>query len=843
MAANPDIPIPSTETGSNGVSNDGSTPTTSPNRLSTPSVSISPPPSTPRNGVNGRLREPSDGIASHLQNVRLSDPPGISNLSEIAEAVEGVARGSDNRAASLTPEPNGSRAGTPRQRRRGRRSSARQDKVPHDVLDEELPQDAFHSPEFQQAFRDAKQLMSRVESVLGSSSLHTDPDSTMRRLHEEAGELARFEYPSTRTVGFVGDSGVGKSSLLNSLLDTKGLARTSNSGEACTCVVTEYHYHNRDTYDIVVNLFTMDELRDQLARMVETYRHFHLHGDEMEDAERRDMEASANVARDTFRAMFRGHLDDEDFLIEQVFLNAHILSRGLVLVDLPGLRDLNSARRIITERYLLECNEIFAICNIGRAVSDEGVHHVFELARRARLSNVGIVCTRSDDIQAEEAIRDWRGEKAKTIKQLLHAIATDEKDEKDVQEELDDYEGEEDLSEDERDHQTDLWRRKESIRTRNKNHQLELKTYLVTTRNAFVTSELRQKYNARVDEIKVFCVSNKDYWDQRQEPKQTSLPFLQLSGILLVRKHCISIVANSQRRIATRYMKDQIPALLAQVNLWVQSGARTAGEEQREALCRRLDEVERRLRRGLTSSSSEVGRVGNSFKQDFTDHVYGMGSHNWNEEAMEGMSGDLETPWEDLLLRLQERQTSLGSHIETITDEAIERFDTEDDDETEHLVEALMTRQQILLDAIEQVNENFDRELGVVHADSLSGIRSSLIGRAMEQPYRRCIQEGGRGSDARRKAIIRGALGNEDLFSNLMRSFRDAFREKADDSQRRIHRKTKAYLDAVQETFDLVRSENVARESEQDPEFRNRVDEAMRTGRETIQRVHGAIGV
>ncbi|KAM5358468.1 hypothetical protein ACJZ2D_015255 [Fusarium nematophilum] len=943
MAANPDIPIPSTETGSNGVSNDGSTPTTSPNRLSTPSVSISPPPSTPRNGVNGRLREPSDGIASHLQNVRLSDPPGISNLSEIAEAVEGVARGSDNRAASLTPEPNGSRAGTPRQRRRGRRSSARQDKVPHDVLDEELPQDAFHSPEFQQAFRDAKQLMSRVESVLGSSSLHTDPDSTMRRLHEEAGELARFEYPSTRTVGFVGDSGVGKSSLLNSLLDTKGLARTSNSGEACTCVVTEYHYHNRDTYDIVVNLFTMDELRDQLARMVETYRHFHLHGDEMEDAERRDMEASANVARDTFRAMFRGHLDDEDFLIEQserrvlstltrwaadarpsdlitrqtglslgacstalmklsseppsrdepatwpyikstkVFLNAHILSRGLVLVDLPGLRDLNSARRIITERYLLECNEIFAICNIGRAVSDEGVHHVFELARRARLSNVGIVCTRSDDIQAEEAIRDWRGEKAKTIKQLLHAIATDEKDEKDVQEELDDYEGEEDLSEDERDHQTDLWRRKESIRTRNKNHQLELKTYLVTTRNAFVTSELRQKYNARVDEIKVFCVSNKDYWDQRQEPKQTSLPFLQLSGILLVRKHCISIVANSQRRIATRYMKDQIPALLAQVNLWVQSGARTAGEEQREALCRRLDEVERRLRRGLTSSSSEVGRVGNSFKQDFTDHVYGrrrisswtrsakeaaeewqgwhhqtysaftrnygdhftsaVGSHNWNEEAMEGMSGDLETPWEDLLLRLQERQTSLGSHIETITDEAIERFDTEDDDETEHLVEALMTRQQILLDAIEQVNENFDRELGVVHADSLSGIRSSLIGRAMEQPYRRCIQEGGRGSDARRKAIIRGALGNEDLFSNLMRSFRDAFREKADDSQRRIHRKTKAYLDAVQETFDLVRSENVARESEQDPEFRNRVDEAMRTGRETIQRVHGAIGV
>lgn len=77
-------------------------------------------------------------------------------------------------------------------------------------------------------------------------------------------------------------------------------------------------------------------------------------------------------------------------------MNAHILSRGLILVDLPGLRDLNSARRIITERYLLECNEIFAICNIGRAATDEGVRQVFDLADRARLSNVGIVCIRSD---------------------------------------------------------------------------------------------------------------------------------------------------------------------------------------------------------------------------------------------------------------------------------------------------------------------------------------------------------------------------------------------------------------------------------------------------------------
>jgi hypothetical protein len=51
---------------------------------------------------------------------------------------------------------------------------------------------------------------------------------------------------------------------------------------------------------------------------------------------------------------------------------------------------------MITERYLRSCDEIFAVCNIGRAATDAGVIGVFDLARQAKLSNVGIVCTKSD---------------------------------------------------------------------------------------------------------------------------------------------------------------------------------------------------------------------------------------------------------------------------------------------------------------------------------------------------------------------------------------------------------------------------------------------------------------
>lgn len=175
-----DTPLPSTE----GIAESISSPPS--NRHRTPSVSLTPP---------GGTREETHGLASAINNIRLDANGTVRLIIEIPLTFPGT---------SLSPEPR-RRNGTPR-RRRSSTGAVQQ----HDVADEELPDDAFHSPEFQSAFRDAKQLMSNIQSVLGSSNVHEGSESTMRKLHEEAGELAAFEYPATRTVGFVGDSGVGK---------------------------------------------------------------------------------------------------------------------------------------------------------------------------------------------------------------------------------------------------------------------------------------------------------------------------------------------------------------------------------------------------------------------------------------------------------------------------------------------------------------------------------------------------------------------------------------------------------------------------------------------------------
>jgi len=142
---------------------------------------------------------------------------------------------------------------------------------------------------------------------------------------------------------------------------------------------------------------------------------------------------------------------------------------------------------------------------------------------------------------------------------------------------------------------------------RNKSHaraykSTRLKEYLINTRNANVMETLNRVYQEKVPSsgLKVFCVSNTEYWDHRNSPKDVALPFLQLSGIFTIRKHCISMVASSQHRIAIKYIQDDIPALLKDIELWVQSGAGTINAEQKEKAREALNTVEARLKRVRT---------------------------------------------------------------------------------------------------------------------------------------------------------------------------------------------------------------------------------------------------
>ncbi|KAI0975511.1 hypothetical protein F4678DRAFT_417505 [Xylaria arbuscula] len=951
----PDTPLPSVEHPSASVET-YSVETLSTSVAQIPSVSVSPPGSVSRhtpNPVTTRRDDTINVVETQLREMRLSAAsagPSM-NLSDVSTALREVIAGRDSRSSPLLdPEPRSSISPSPgKPNAHRRRSSSRTPLPKHDVRDEAPPNDRFNTPGFQKSLRDTKRSMTKLVDVLGSSAVGNEPDSVMERLHSEAKNLSQFECPSRRTVGFVGDSGAGKSSLLNSLLDYRDLARSSNGGGACTAVVTEFQYHEDERFTIKVERFSEDELMPQLKSLLRDYRHFHLNRDSFNSQEEViDLEKRAGIARDTFQAMFPGdfaaeatfihdtesqslstlkswvrnfdqsiiqeikselNLDKCSSLLMQlssvttserplwpwikkiiVYSNAHILGKGLILVDLPGLRDLNAARRNITERYLLRCNEIFVVAAEGRATTDEGVQSVIELAKNAQLSNVGIICTRSDEIDPTEALKDWKGKQAaREIQQKREAIERENSNIDDLEEQLKDFD-DIDRNDMEAGDKEELSRIQWSLRMSRKtlsSCEFDLQGFLITTRNAIIRKKLIEQYQGDVpgNSLKVFCASNTLYRDWRGKPVDEAMPRLILSGILNIRQHCMSMVSESQYVAAKKYMRDDIGVLLGELDLWVQSGQGSLSAERKASIRSTLDTLERKLDLELRGRMSGLHIV-NAYKREFDTKLYRpqgerlgrwsaaardasddwscwhhssyaafcrnygnhctakIGPRDWNQEIIEEMTNDLNPPWEQLQMTLDQKAEEIMDFIDHVFDEADGFLDNELDDFLETarpIASTLVSKKRVIEADIQVILDNLEGDLRTLRADALSSIRTSFIGKAMEKAYENARRESGGGSDARRKAIINSAVRRAGLFNDILKSFKTDFNGYVEDTDDCIQDVVSSHFDAIKDTFDIIRNDNAALECEKDPEFRGRVERRVAATREEMKEVYDVI--
>jgi len=88
------------------------------------------------------------------------------------------------------------------------------------------------------------------------------------------------------------------------------------------------------------------------------------------------------------------------------------LSTGASLVDLPGVRDANAARAKVAENYLQNCNQIWIVAPIKRAVDDGSAKEMLGEQFKRRLlmdgqyGNVSFICTQTDDCETTEIMRD-----------------------------------------------------------------------------------------------------------------------------------------------------------------------------------------------------------------------------------------------------------------------------------------------------------------------------------------------------------------------------------------------------------------------------------------------------
>ncbi|KAF2789491.1 hypothetical protein K505DRAFT_365563 [Melanomma pulvis-pyrius CBS 109.77] len=790
--------------------------------------------------------------------------------------------------------------------------------------------------------------MAQMAEALSSSTLHREQGSNIESLHQQAIRLSAFQPPSSRIVGLVGDSGVGKSSLINSLLDKEDFARASNSGAACTCVVTEYHFHERDDFIIQVDYFTLEALRRQFKELLRAYREYQSlpNDSDITNEERADLKKRADLAKNTFSASFKERLVQnpgillslpfdqavnimivwalqilpqqettrESFgLIRQcsarltqltsetdsvaqtcvwpfirkirVYLKAHVLSKGLIIADLPGLRDLNSARQSITERYVRQCHQIFAVAMIGRATTDQGVREVFELARHAKLSN---------DIKPNEARADWSAERAR-IDAMQENIDNATQRKESLLAEIEEFDSEFiDLDEEEqREQERELLNLQKELRRAEKSRDdlnFELMRHIVTIRNRKVSETLQVSYGSHSSgaDLNIFCISNTMYWSKRRRPVQVSLPVLQLSGILELRRYCIGIVAESHLRTTTEYIRNEIPAFLGSVELWVQAGSGDSNAERKQQVLEAMSAIQRQLEE-LTSPVSRIGDISHSINYNFNDKVrvymrrqaaqwstgakqasimwhswhhmsyaawcrnHGdyytptMKSRCWNEEAIATMNDDLSDLWDafsgDVESYLDRTNDFIKAVFDSVVRIMIETANAETGVRTAllTLTETFRHRTRLILYEVENIIEEFQAEMMSVRTDGLSPVRTSIVGQLMEDTYQTASRECGGGSDRRRKTIITDGFSSPTLFQDHRRRFKEQFVRISYELEVKMKDAITQQLAFIDADLNTLRDEKVVLESERNPEFRVRLTVELEEVKEAMRGIHRAI--
>ncbi|KAI0097023.1 hypothetical protein GGR51DRAFT_542081 [Nemania sp. FL0031] len=881
-----------------------STPSTPRPQIPTLSVSPSPLPSneTPIPTIEDRERSDTiENLDGQLEGLRLvSERSGI-DMEEISDALGVVAAGQDRPINSRIRSPSPANLSPGRPRARSRRPSSI---VLYNVREEAPADDRFNIPAVQKALQDARGLMSKLQNVLGNNAVQNEHDSVIARLQRQAKDLSEFKSPATRIVGFVGDSGAGKSSLINALLDYKQLAVTGSNGNACTCIATEFHFHENERFHVEIEIVTDGELIPHLEDLLRDYRQFHLNRNAFELLDERDyLRKQASIANDTFKAMFRNHFTNQDILKQgsgsealltmkswvqdfrnrsmpplehfglsldecskvllevnseksrtplwpwikkiKVFSNAHILSKGLILVDLPGLYDVDSFRCRNTELYIRKCNEIFIVADQSRAVTSEGVKKVIELAKQDGLPNIniGIICTKSDFIKPNEAAMHCEDdETANEIRRQSQVIADKKSEISELNKDIQGYYDVE-LDDEEKFELDGLNNQLRRIEKSLAQHELDLRNFIVADRNASVKKKLVDSYRGEVpgNSLAVFCTSETIYWKHRTESKQSALPHLKLSGIPEVREYCMAMVSEGQYNAAANYVWGDIGALLGDLTLW------SLGAQNNTVIRNTLNIVEEMLDLELRGHASTLNGMAHSYKsgfntmilQPYRSHVdrwsaaaddacdewsglhhstyaafcrkYGIHQpldspepRNWNSEIIKEMKNDLGPAWEELRISLDEQGERILAFVDSLFNQVSELLDTQlngSRDVAVSIRSTLYSRRRLLRADIETSLDSLRGNLRTLRTNTFSGIRTSSIGQIMESEYREARYQSGTKSHSRRKAIIASAVQREGLFDDMFGNFKKDFEGHVDDTQVRIREAAESHFQATKDTF------------------------------------------
>ncbi|MCJ1479498.1 hypothetical protein MMC13_008184 [Lambiella insularis] len=237
-------------------------------------------------------------------------------------------------------------------------------------------------------------------------------------------------------IGVVGNTGAGKSSVINAMLDEERLVPT-NTMRACTAVVTELSYnHENDGYRAEIEFITVTDWEKELEILFQDL--LDDDGKVSRDCTNEDCDAGVayakikavypkktkeDISNSNVQQMLRDvshvlgttrKIKEQDALkfyihlrrfvdskekatgkkdkekksepkemefwplikVVRIFVRSPALETGAVIVDLPGVHDANAARAAVAESYMKQCTGLWIVAPIIRAVDDKAAKNL-----------------------------------------------------------------------------------------------------------------------------------------------------------------------------------------------------------------------------------------------------------------------------------------------------------------------------------------------------------------------------------------------------------------------------------------------------------------------------------
>ncbi|ERT01391.1 hypothetical protein HMPREF1624_02637 [Sporothrix schenckii ATCC 58251] len=486
-------------------------------------------------------------------------------------------------------------------------------------------------------------------------------DDNVKHLLDDANRLKTFQGRSERIIAVLGNTGDGKSSLINSLLHVPGLAPESDSGRACTSIVTEYHRkkpNQEAPFLIEVEYLNSAGIKEHLQELLWNYRRIYrpdINPEALGDDEYKRLEATSNTAWSTLQTAFRHERDfsssfalnmedgSDERILEQLITWAGRIEwpRGsdegfwtttALSVDecsvatRPFMEDkfwpFTNLIRIFLSAHVLDSGIILADLPGLQDVNLARVRAAHEYVKQCdSILVVGRIARAISDQSlrsslytslASHAPNEWQEQGAARLNIAVALSHAEDINVRSARREIQDPEIKAKL--DRLDIEINNAQAAGSLRTE-QNRKLMRKRLLVEERNKNVTKGLQDAYASKMSnqnsQLPVFCVSNK-WYEKSTATGNTEL--VRESQIPALRRHCQAIAADALLGEARHYLRTSLPSLVTSLDLWVTNSI-AAQALRRDGRHDRSDPSIDRVRQVLRPESDWVDNVESCFNE------------------------------------------------------------------------------------------------------------------------------------------------------------------------------------------------------------------------------------